>query len=206
MTGRGLINPEFTISDTDLAAIGNTSTAASKSRLKGLLGQQLADAHALEEHDAHQRRAIYLNETVKDRMRMQNEMLWGVFWVIAFSVLLAALRAFLPESIFPHTFYMLLELGGIALGTMYVYVKYADYRRRDAIRFDEIRLAPPDSGGAGGKDADAEMQSKRTAALLGGDLSASVALKSCVGAQCCVDSLGLAFDPATGKCKKKSTD
>lgn len=171
---------------------------------KALAEQQAKDVHALREYDAQQRRAVYLNETVKDRMRMQNEMLWAVFWVIAASAAMAVLRSFLPETFFPHTLYMVLELSAIALGALFVYVKYQDYRRRDAVRFDEIQLVGPEGAGQSAQNTEDAQKAKRTSAALRGDLSGSVALKQCVGAECCgPDTSGLVFDTVAGRCKPK---
>ena len=163
-----------------------------------VLQQQEKDEETMKNYTFHQQRLVFLNESVKERMRMQNDMLWIVFIVIVICLLFALLYQYVP-FLFPYSVYTVLELCVIGVGAMIVLFKYRDYVRRDSMDFNQLSLQGP--AGAGEEKTSYEDKLKANAAAAG-NLSKSIQMAQCIGKECC--ATGTKFDSVSATCVPSS--
>lgn len=174
----------------NIAAYQSTTNADS---LNKLINQTQSDITQLDEYEKYEQRQILLQESARERMRMQNEILWVVFYTVALVALLAFVH-YNFSAIFPDTLYTTLEFAVVVIGGIVILYKYTDYSRRDPSNFKEIVLPSPPKAGQSADSATAAAQ----AAARAGQVSKVADMLSCQGKECC--ATGTTYDAAQGKC------
>lgn len=161
-----------------------------------LMSQMEQDVTQLEDYEKYEQRRIFLNESAREKMRLQNNILWVVFYTIAAAAILALVH-YQFEWIFPEGIYTFLEAVILLLGGLVIYYKYLEYLRRDPSNFYELQLPPPAT--VSGSD----QETQRQIAARSGQISQVASMSTCIGEQCC--ATGTTFDKQDGKCKTSST-
>jgi hypothetical protein len=173
-----------------------TEFTKNKENVYNLLNQTEKDVTQLEDYEKYEQRQLFLNESAREKMRLQNEILWVVFATIAAAAILAFVH-YQFEWIFPDGIYTFLEAIILLLGALLTYYRYKEYLRRDPSNFYELQLPPPTTL------TGADQEARKLAAVRAGQLSEVASMSTCLGEQCCAS--GTTFDKQSGKCKSSST-
>lgn len=161
--------------------------------LTKLVDQNEQDYSQLEEYEHYQQRMIFLNNSSRERLRLQNQILWAVFYTIAAAAFIAFIHHYFPFLI-GDNIYTFLETITILIGGIFVFYKYSDYVRRDPTNFYELKLPEPSKAGQNGAGS-----ATVDAAMKGNISDASSLTAQCVGDACCTSG-ETRFDKTVGKC------
>lgn len=171
-----------------------TEYKSNDTALVSIVRQVEADTDQLQNYDTYKQRMIALNESARERMRLQNTMLWYLFYTLLAAATVAFVHFNFPFLLGDST-YFFLEVLIFLIGGMMVLLRYGDYARRSPTNFHEIQLPDPKKAG--------ENPNELTQALGKGDLMAANQLSTCIGQECC--STGTTYDSTQGKCIPDTT-
>lgn len=169
--------------------------SANQQALNDLIDQTEKDISTLDEYDAYQQRMIFLNNSARERVRLQNAVLWTFFYTVLVMAIISVIH-YNASFIIGDNMYTFLETVTLLIGGIFVFYKYSEYIRRDPLNYHDLQLAAPASAGG-----EISKNAERLKAVQSGNISDAAKLgPTCVGAECCTPGTTI-YDAEANKCK-----